>query len=251
MSILEEASKPTRGAFFGTIAGDPGLGKSTLAATFPDAICLSVEDGMHRVREDLRPVCVVTKTYDRIKEALGAINKGDHGYKTLIIDSVTELDTVFCEYTVANDPKSPKSILQAAGGYGNGPKAVARMHENLRQACYNIHKNQGIHVVFIAHADTERMDLPDKDPYMRYSFRMMKESVKPYINNVDFVGFVRQEIFLHGEEGQRVKKARGSGDRVLDCVSRPSTVAKNMYGINDDLPLVEGVNPLLEYLHNA
>ncbi len=246
MSILTEATKPSRQGFFGTIAGDPGTGKSTLAATFPDAICLSVEEGMHRVQEEIRPVCIKTQSYERIREALKELMTGEHEFKTIIVDSVTELDVIFCQYIVDNDPKNPNSIRTAHGGWGAGAEAVAAMHENLRAALYKIHTTRNINVVFIAHSDTERMDLPDKDPYMRYSFRMMKDSVKPYINNVDFVGFVRQEVFLYGDDDNRVKKARGAGDRMLDCVSRPSTVAKNMYGITDDLPLPEGSNPLLQ-----
>lgn len=251
MSILDEASKPERKGFFGTLAGDPGTGKSTLAATFPEPLCLSVEDGMHRVQDDIRPACVSTKSYDRIKDVLRELNKGDHGYKTIIVDSITELDVVFINHVVTNDPKNPSSINQAAGGYGAGPRAVAAMHENFRAWLYKLHVTQGLNVVFVAHSDTERLDLPDKEPYMRYSFRMMKESLKPYINNVDFVGFVRQEVFLYSnDENAKVKKARDTGgDRVLDCVARPSTVAKNMYSITEDLPLPQGTNPLLDFIN--
>ena len=121
------------------------------------------------MNESIRPVCVSTKTRDRLLEALKELMRGGHGFETIIVDSVTELDTIFCQHIVDNDPKNPTSIKTAHGGWGAGAGAVAAMHENFRQALYKIHVTQGVNVVFIAHSDTERMDLPDKDPYMRYS----------------------------------------------------------------------------------
>jgi hypothetical protein len=64
----------------------------------------------------------------------------------------------------------------------------------------------------------------------------------PYVDNVDLVGFLKQEVALRGEDGQ--KKAITTGDRVLVTYMTPATVAKNRFGIEDDLPVEKGVNPL-------
>ena len=64
----------------------------------------------------------------------------------------------------------------------------------------------------------------------------------PYVDNCDLVGFLKQAAILRGEEGQ--KKAVTTGERVLVTYMTPATVAKNRFGIEDDITFEKGVNPL-------
>lgn len=248
MSILTEACKPENGPFKGTIAGDPGTGKSTLAALFPKPLFLCLEDGLERVSEQMRPNGIRIKTIEKLNEVLIAVRNDEHEYKTLVVDSITALEAMFIKHIIDNDPKKPASINQAAGGYGNGPKAVGAKHENFKNYCFTISEERNMNIVFIAHADTESLDLPDKDAYMRYSFRLGKHSLRPYVDEVNLVGFVKMEIFLKGEDGDRVKKARTSGDRILDCTPNAWSIAKNGYQIKEPLVFKEGENPLAAYI---
>ena len=51
-------------------------------------------------------------------------------------------------------------------------------------------------MVFIAHADMQMIDLPDAEPYSRYTVKLHKKSLSHYIDNVDLVGQVRLESFV-------------------------------------------------------
>lgn len=249
MSLLSTASIPTASHLIATIAGDPGMGKSSLAALMPRPIFICAEDGLERVKEDIRPAGVKIRSSEDLRELLRDIANEEHDYKTIVTDSVTALEAIFID-EVMEASGNPMSINQAAGGYGAGPKAVAAKHESFRKSVVKIAKKRGMHVVFIAHADTETVPLLDRDEaYMRYSFRLGKHSLRPYVDEVDMVGFVRHEMFLRSrDKDAKVKRAASSGDRIFDCVPNAWSIAKNGFQITEPLTFKEGENPLIPYL---
>lgn len=46
MSLLDTVKKPEDRPVIATVTGDAGIGKTTLAATFPKPIFIRAEDGM-------------------------------------------------------------------------------------------------------------------------------------------------------------------------------------------------------------
>lgn len=100
-----------------------------------------------------------------------------------------------------------------------------------------------MHIVFVAHADTETIELPDQDPYTRYSLRLGKKSVAPYVDDSDVVGFLKLQTYTTGD-GDR-KKAISDGSRLLVTYATASNVSKNRFGINEDLLVEQGKNPLV------
>lgn len=240
--MLNTISKPKNRAMLCTILGDAGLGKTSLAATMPNPIFIRVEDGLQAIPEESRPDAFpVVATVDDIWNQITALIKEEHEYRTVVIDSVTALERLFTAHIVDSDPKKPKSINQALGGYGAGLTAVAALHGRLRKACGILNSKKGMHVVFIAHADTETIDLPDSDPYTRYSLRLGKRSMAPYVDDVDLVGFLKLQAFTTGD-GER-KKVISDGSRILSVTATASNVSKNRYNIKQDMPVSQGVNP--------
>lgn len=242
MSVLSTIKKPDDRPAIVTILGDSGLGKTSLACTFPQSIVIRAEDGLSAIPADRRPDAFpIVQKVDDVWEQLMALVKEDHEYKTLIVDSVTALERLFIQHVIDSDPKNPRSINQAMGGYGAGLAAVATMHQRVRKACGMLNERKGMHVVFIAHADTETIELPDQDPYTRYSLRLGKRSVAPYVDDSDVVGFLKLQTFTTGD-GER-KKAMSDGTRVLVCYATASNVSKNRYGIEDDIVFEQNKNP--------
>jgi len=243
MSILAKISKPADRPVIVTILGDAGMGKTSLAASFPNPIFIRAEDGLQAIPLETRPDALpLLSGADDLWEQLQALITEEHSYKTLVIDSVTALERMFIQYVIDSDPKKPKSINQAMGGYGAGLSAVATMHQRVRKAAGILNERKGMHVVFIAHAETETVELPDQDAYTRYSLRLSKKSVAPYVDDTDVVGFIRLRTFTMGD-GER-KKAISDGTRELVCHATASNVSKNRYGIVEPLEVANGVNPL-------
>jgi len=247
MSILSTVSKPADRPVIVTICGDSGLGKTTLACTFPKPIVIRAEDGLQAIPAKSRPDAFPVLTGpDMLWEQCKALIQEEHDYKTLIVDSVTALERMFAAYVVETDPKKPKGIQQALGGYGAGRDAVAAMHARLRKAAGILAEKRGMHTVFVAHADTSRIEPPDDDAYMRYTLRLHEKSMPAYVDDVDVVGFLKLETFTTGE-GER-KKAISDGTRVLICHATAANVSKNRFGITEPINVEIGVNPLTAHI---
>ena len=248
MSILDRASVPEIGPQIITICGDAGLGKSTLAATFPKPIFIRAEDGVARIPANIRPKALpVVRNEDQLWEQCKALVHDEHDYKTCVIDTVSAADRMFVQSILKQDERA-KSINQAMGGYGAGYSALAARHQQLRNAAEMMRIKRGMHVVFLAHTEVGTMRLPDIDDFSRYSLRMTHEkSLPPYLDDVDAVGFLRQRIVLTGDEGER-KQAISDDTRQLVMHVTASNVSKNAYGITEPLPVILGENPLAQFL---
>lgn len=242
-----EIEKPVDRPIIATICGDAGMGKTSLAATFPNPIVIRVEDGLQSIPIANRPDAfpLIDKEQD-VWDQMKYLITQDHNYQTLIIDSVTAMDRLFVQSVVDSDDKKPKSINQALGGYGAGLMAVGALHQRVRKAATILNTKKNMHVIFIAHADTETLELPDQDPYTRYNLRLNKKSVAPYVDDVDLVGFLKLETFTRGD-GER-KKAMSDGTRLLVTYASAANISKNRYGIEEDLEVEKGVNPLIEFI---
>lgn len=244
MSILDRAAKPVREPIVATIVGTAGSGKTSLAATFPNPIVVRTqgEAAPRDLPEGQRPdMLPPLENAGELWDVLKALLADDHQYQTLVIDSCTGLEQLFVADVLASDPKA-RGINQALGGYGAGPNAVMAQHARVRRAVEMLKERKGMHTVFLAHADIARIDPPDSDGYSQYTLRLPGKSMAPYVDNVDLVGFLKQAAILRGEEGQ--KKAITTGERVLVTYMTPATVAKNRFGIEEDLTFEKGVNPL-------
>ena len=244
MSVLSSIAKPTDRSIICTITGDAGLGKTSLASTFPKPIFIRAEDGLQAVPEAIRPDAFpILSTVDNLWEQLTALIKDDHDYKTLVIDSITQLDNLFTNYIVDTDPKKPRTIAQALGGYGAGFQAISSLHGRVRKASGILNEVKGMNIVFIAHSETETIELPDQDPYTRYNIRMQKKSVSHYTDNTDMVCYIKLETHTFGE-GDR-KKAISDGTRMLVTYATAANISKNRFGIEENITFQKGINPFI------
>ena len=246
MSLAEMLSRPTPRAVTVTICGEGGMGKTSLAAAFPAPVFLRTEDGLESLRDNAPMAFPLATSSREIEDQLMMLGREDHSYRTAIIDSVTKLNILIEQEVVAADPKKPASINQANGGYGAGLAAVAERHRKIKVICDQLLQYKGMNIVFIAHADSETVELPDQDAYTRYTFRMNKRSVSHYADDVDIVAFIKLKTFTHGD-GDR-KKATSTGERIITCYPTPNHISKNRYGIASDLLFQAGTNPLAEYV---
>jgi GTPase SAR1 family protein len=230
-----------------TLFGEGGVGKTTLAAMFPRPVFIRTEDGTQSLQgnEDVALFPLATSSED-VFAAVEALATQDHDFKTVVLDSITQLATMIEAEIVAADPKA-KSINQAGGGYGAGYNTASERHRKLREWIGALAYEKGMNVVFIGHADTETMDLPDMDAYTRYTVRMHKKSVPHYTDNVDAVCMVRLKADLIGAGDDR-KKVISTGLREIVCHPQASSVTKNRFGISEPLTFTfDGGNPFNDF----
>lgn len=246
MSLTDILQKPQHRAVIVTLCGEGGMGKTSLAAAFPSPVFIRVEDGMESLGANAPMAFPIADSSQSVIDQLNMLGAEEHGFATVVIDSVTKLNVMIEEEIVASDPKRPKSINQANGGYGAGLAAAAERHRQIKAVCDNLVRWKDMNVVFIAHADSETVELPDQDPYTRYTLRMGKRAVTHYSDDVDIVGFIKLRTFTRGD-GER-KKAVSDGTRIITCYPNAAHVSKNRYGIDTDLVFEQGTNPLAPFV---
>ena len=241
MISLDSLSAPTARPFHLTLVGEGGMGKTTLAAMMPNPVFILTEDGTTSlIGQNVQSFPLAKNTTD-VFDAIKVLATDDHEFKTLVIDSITQLNILIESEIVAADPKAA-SINQAGGGYGAGQMAVSEVHRKIREWCGALTEAKGMNVVYLAHADTETIDAPDNDPFTRYTLRINKRSVAHYSDNVDLVGMIKLRTFTTGKS-DKAKKATTDGTRIITCYPTPSHISKNRFNIEDDLVFDRSVNP--------
>jgi hypothetical protein len=246
MSLLANAAPAKRGPLICTFVGAAGTGKTSLATTFPKPFMIQTTGEGVPDDASARPDQLgITDSSEKLRAQFEALLKEEHDYKTLIMDSVSGLESMFIQELLASDPKA-RGINQALGGYGAGAAAVAASHMRVRKTVEALRQRRGMHVVFIAHADISRIDPPDTEGYNQYTLRLGKHSLKSYVDDVDLVGHLKQGTVLIGEEGN--KKARSTDEVVLIAHLTPAYVTKNRLGITEEIEVKKGENPLAKYL---
>lgn len=252
---LSSLSRPTSGRpIIATLFGESGLGKTTLAAMFPSPVFIRAEDGTASL--DGHPDAMlfpVAKSTGDVMDAIDALASQKHDRKTLVIDSVTQFEKLAVAEILDSEtnPKA-KSMAAAHGGYGKAFGMLDRMHHELRTACDYLVTDIGMNVVFIAHATTEELELPDADKYSRYTIQLHKnrqhDCAHHYVNNVDLVAFIRLKTLLRGAEGGK-KRAISDGEREIICFPVASNVSKSRFGITEPIPFdISGEFPFEQYV---
>ena len=270
MSYLDQVKKAEPQAPVLTIVGFPGVGKSTLGATFPNPIFVQAENATSvfeswpeerqpaflpelpsaNTKRNVRPSEVLL---DQLRELAAA----EHPYKTVIIDAATTLNMLFEGEVVAFDEHGADNIGEAAGGFGKGYLAVAQLHAKVRNACEHLRK-RGMAVVFLAHSGIAKIkNRPDVEAYSTWSLDMHEASRRVYTNTSDAVLYLKSREFVMGSDKDKkgnIKsygKMTSTGERVLIAASEGTigyVDAKNRYHIPQELDVAEGENPVLQYI---
>ena len=229
-----------------TIVGDRGIGKTRLASSFPDPIIIRTEDGTRSVPNGMARISPVLTNLRDVAVAINEACKIDD-CGSVIIDSITTLDTIVEQEIVDADPRA-KSLTQAGGGYGAGARDLAGKMRKLRSHCDKV-LAAGKNLVFVAHSAIEAVKPVDTEAYNLLTLRMNKGSIPPFTDLVDCVAHMRLDISTTDAGGQTKDVIGLSGqNRVLICYPSAAIDAKNRLGIVEPLPCKEGENPIMDFL---
>lgn len=219
--------------------GVEGVGKSTLASNAPNPIFIQTEDGLDEIDCDKFPLAT---RYDEVLSSLADLGREDHEYETVVIDSLDWLERLVFDKLCAEH--SAGSIEQVAGGYSKGYTLALTYWREIIEHLNALRNHRGMVVLLIAHSKVERFEDPESSPYDRYSPRLHKHAAALVCEWCDAVLFATRKMRTQSEETGFNRKrtiahaiGKGGGERILRCVGGPSCVAKNRYGITDELPL--------------
>ncbi len=214
--------------------GPGGIGKSTLATSFPAPVVIDIEDGLGEIKVDsFGPD--VANSFENVMAALIALSTEKHKFETLVIDSLDWLEPMVWQHACKEN--GWENIEKP--GYGKGyAAALTHWREYLDALTYL--RNEGMTIIQIAHSQIKKFDNPETDSYDRHEPKLRKEANGVVIEHSDAVLFANYDVHTtSSDQGFNKKKVRaiGQGERVLYTQERPSAVAKNRYNMPLELPM--------------
>lgn len=232
--VRKTPDKPPKIAIY----GPGGIGKTTLASEFPDAIFIQTEDGagsLELTSFSDRPL----ETFAEVNEALVALATEDHAFRTVVVDSVTRLEPlVWAETCRRNNWPSIEHP-----GYGRGYTEADAVWREFLSACTWLRDNRRMNVVLIGHEAVQSFSDPTTESYNRYVMRLHKRAEALIREDVDVLGFLNQVTTISKEKGgfnKETAKAKGGGQVAMNLTPRPAFQAKNRFGMPDRILINSG-----------
>lgn len=226
--------------------GGPGIGKTTFAASAPAPIFIRTEDGLGTLTCDAFPVA---QTWQDVIDALLALFASpDHGYQTVVVDSLSALEPLIWRQVAADAQKASIEDL----GYGKGYVVALDYWQKFLNGIIALRDQQNVAPILIAHSEITRHDSPEVEPYDRYTIRLHKRAFALIYERADIIGFANWQTttlrdkdltaFQSKKDAPKVINVRGisTGERLLHLVERPAYVAKNRYAMPETIPLSWG-----------
>jgi hypothetical protein len=231
MSILSKVQKTQVKAPRMTIYGKPGIGKSTLANSFPKPLfLLTEENGI--VGADCLPV---SASFEEFWDNVKGVCEEEHDYKTIVIDSISMLDNLVVEYIISKDNKGT-TLASACGGYGAGYAKAASIHRAIKSKLDSL-QNKGITVLYVAHMAVKAHRCPDTEDYDIYSIVANHDKTREvYIDDMDAVLFCKMRSFVNEtDKGRKIIKS--TEDRLIVTGSSDANVSKNRFNMPNEIPM--------------
>ena len=215
--------------------GPEGIGKSSLAARFPNPIFIDTEGSTTEM--DVRRLKKPT-SWEMLKQQVQWVKQqGPAQIGTLVIDTIDWAEMLCNEHVCTQHNKRGIEDFGYGKGYVYASEEFGRFLNLLTDVV-----EAGIHVVLTAHSQIVKFEQPDEmGAYDRYQLKLGAKTgsrtaalVKEW---ADIVLFLNYKTFsVAADDSGRKHKAQG-GARVMYTTHHPVWDAKNRHGLPDELPL--------------
>ena len=218
----------SRGAVRTTLYGTEGIGKTTLAARWPNPVILDTEDGTRQID------CARVRCPDWITlhGALVELGGDPQGFETVVVDSVDWAERLIIEAMLKRDDK--KSIEDY--GFGKGFVKLAEQFGKLLSLLDGM-IDRGVHVVLVGHSVVKRQTPPDMDEgFDRFELKLSKQVgplVKEWSDLLLFANY--RTTLVEGTDGRT--RAKGGKERVIHAERCAAWDAKNRFGLPASMPM--------------
>lgn len=233
------------------IAGDVGLGKSTLVAGAPNRLYVPTEIG--EPQHNSLPLVTSWETViGLLDELIQVAQSGAAIPQCIVWDSVTAMERLLFDYTVRHDPDvlagkklAAKLTMETShGAYGKAYAWARDRFEEFINKCDLLSINVGTNHILTCHTFTERVVDPtvgeyDKTSLLLYSPKNSKSyGPREFLEQrASMIGLLRNPILI--SKGEKFNQAMDAGQgRVLSVDKQPSFTAKNRFNLTNDIPMI-------------
>lgn len=193
------------------IYGEPKKGKSTFGYQAPNPVFIQTEDGLEAMPE--ANAFPVAKDWDEVVGYFAELYNEDHGYNTLVIDSLDWLETLI--HNKICKEKGVKAIGDI--GYGAGYSEALSYFREYISMINQLREHKNMMILQIAHSQITDYKSPDSEAYSKHTIKMHKNAAAYVKERSDLIIFVNTILSTKSEEsfGNKRKIALGGDQRVL------------------------------------
>jgi hypothetical protein len=220
-------TRKRRRPIFFCLYGAPGVGKSSFGASTDSPIFIPCERGLDSITVPKFPT---PKTFVEFYNQLTALDKEDHPYKTIVIDSCDALELLVWE-RVCSEGKV-KSIEDYGGGFGKGFTRAREIFTGVLRQLTDM--SERFNVILLAHSHVKAIADPTQAvSYDSHEIKVQAKSAEIIKQMVDMLLFVQIEVTVT-KDSAKAKKGRGilGDERIMRTAPGTGYDAKNRY----DLP---------------
>lgn len=220
------AQKPQKVVIYGV----EGIGKTTLAAQFPNPLFVDTEGGTegYDVARTQAP-----QSWTALKGLLRDV-AAERPCGTLVLDTADWAERLLCAELCAQHKWDSMETLGFGKCWQFALEEFGRMLDLLTDV-----RDAGMNVVVTAHAMVSKFEQPDEAAsYDRWTMKMYKKDAALLKEWADALLFVNYKTIAEmvGEGFMAKGKARGA-KRTIFCTHQATWDAKNRWGLPDEVPL--------------
>lgn len=213
-----------------TIYGPEGVGKTTLAAQFPDPLFIDTEGGTegYDVARTQAP-----QSWTALKDLVRAV-AAERPCGTLVLDTADWAERLLCAELCAKNKWASMEALNYGKCWQYALEEFGRLLDLLTDV-----RDAGMNVVVTAHAMVSKFDQPDEAAsYDRWTMKMYRKDaalLKEWADALLFVNY-KTVVEMVGEGFNAKGKARGA-KRTIFTTHHAAWDAKNRWGLPAEVPL--------------
>lgn len=213
------------------VYGPEGIGKSTFASRFPEAVFIDTEGSTNDMDVSRLPR---PTSWMMLMEEIDYVKKTPDACRTLVIDTIDWAEQLCIEHICDKHQKNGIEDF----GYGNGYVYVKEEFGRFLNRLTDVIE-VGVNVVLTAHAQLRKFEQPDEmGAYDRWELKLGKKTqsqtsplVKEWADMLLFCNYKTHTVAVD-DKGKK-HKAQG-GRRVMYTNHHPCWDAKNRYGLPEE-----------------
>ena len=210
--------------------GVEGIGKTLLAAQFPNPVFIDTEGGTeaYDVARLPRPM-----SWTALKDLLRDV-AAERPCGTLVLDTADWAERLLCDELCAKNHWASMETLAYGKAWQFALEEFGRMLDLLTDV-----RDAGMNVVVTAHAAVAKFDKPDESAsYDRWTMKLYKKDAALLKEWADALLFLNYKTIVEvvGEGFSAKGKARGA-KRTIFATHQAAWDGKNRWGLPDEVPL--------------
>jgi hypothetical protein len=240
--------RPKKGGRRVGFYGEPGTGKTSIAALADNATFFDLDDSLGALAEKDPAIAnipvVQAATFAEVNEQL--VSSGWDHEGTTVVDTVTALEELCIVHTLATVPHEKGGKVKRVEDYGFG-KGNQHIFDTFRAFlnALDIHRATGRNVILIMHSCTANVPNPEGDDFLRYEPRLqspnsgkssIRHRVREWLDDLIYIGY---DIAVT-DDGKR----QGCGSRTFYPTEQSFCMAKSRR-LSDPMVYEHGSDELL------